>query len=59
MRETPKVHPDHDLLAKAISSLKRIMKHIENQLAMFVLINDIENCPVSFLIRKKLNLLIL
>ena len=34
-------------------SLKEVMAHInedkrkiENQLAMFVLINDIENCPV-------------
>ena len=54
MRETPKAHRDHDLLAKAISSLKEVMTHInedkrkiENQLAMFVLINDIENCPVN------------
>ena len=54
LRETPKAHRDHELLARAISSLKEVMTHInedkrkiENQLAMFVLINDIENCPVS------------
>lgn len=56
LRETPKAHRDHELLAKAISSLKEVMTHInedkrkiENQLAMFVLINDIENCPATLL----------
>ena len=55
LRETPKTHRDHDLLSKAATSLKEVMTHInedkrkiENQLAMFVLINDIENCPVSY-----------
>jgi hypothetical protein len=55
MRETPKVHPDHDLLAKAISSLEEVMTYIneakrkiENHFTMFVLTNDIENCPVNF-----------
>ena len=54
--ETPKQHRDHDLLSKAIASLKEVMTHInedkrkiENQLAMFVLINDIENCPATLL----------
>jgi hypothetical protein len=44
------------LLTKAIASLKEVMTHInedkrkiENQLAMFVLINDIENCPATLL----------
>ena len=56
MKETPRAHRDHDLLSKAIASLKEVMTHInedkrkiENQLAMFVLINDIENCPVCIL----------
>ena len=49
LKETPKTQRDHDLLSKAIGSLKEVMTHInedkrkiENQLAMFVLINDIE-----------------
>ena len=53
LKETPKTHRDNELLSKAIASLKEVMTHInedkrkiENQLAMFVLINDIENCPV-------------
>ena len=56
LKETPKTHRDHDLLTKAIASLKEVMTHInedkrkiENQLAMFVLINDIENCPATLL----------
>ncbi len=56
MKETPKGHRDHELLTKAIASLKEVMTHInedkrkiENQLAMFVLINDIENCPVRYI----------
>jgi hypothetical protein len=54
LRETARPHRDHELLARAIASLKEVMTHInedkrkiESQLAMFVLINDIENCPVS------------
>ena len=53
LKETPKTHRDYELLSKAIASLKEVMtninedkRKIENQLAMFVLINDIENCPV-------------
>lgn len=56
LKETPKTHRDHELLAKAISSLKEVMTHInedkrkiENQLTMFVLMNDIENCPANLL----------
>jgi hypothetical protein len=56
LKETPKGHRDHELLTKAIASLKEVMTHInedkrkiENQLAMFVLINDIENCPATLL----------
>lgn len=56
LKETPKTHKDHELLTKAIGSLKEVMTHInedkrkiENQLAMFVLINDIENCPATLL----------
>jgi hypothetical protein len=56
LKETPKTHRDHELLTKAIASLKEVMTHInedkrkiENQLAMFVLINDIENCPATLL----------
>ena len=56
LKETPKTHRDHEYLTKAIASLKEVMTHInedkrkiENQLAMFVLINDIENCPATLL----------
>lgn len=56
LKETPKTHRDCELLTKAIASLKEVMTHInedkrkiENQLAMFVLINDIENCPATLL----------
>lgn len=56
LKETPKTHRDNELLTKAIASLKEVMTHInedkrkiENQLAMFVLINDIENCPATLL----------
>jgi len=56
LKETPKSHRDFELLTKAIASLKEVMTHInedkrkiENQLAMFVLINDIENCPATLL----------
>lgn len=56
LKETPKTHRDNELLTKAIGSLKEVMTHInedkrkiENQLAMFVLINDIENCPATLL----------
>ena len=61
LKETPKTHRDHELLSKAIASLKEVMTHInedkrkiENQLAMFVLINDIENCPVDEICKKLL-----
>ncbi|CAF0879713.1 unnamed protein product [Brachionus calyciflorus] len=56
LKETPKTHRDHELLSKAIASLKEVMTHInedkrkiENQLTMFVLMNDIENCPANLL----------
>ena len=56
LKETPKTHKDHELLTRAIASLKEVMTHInedkrkiENQLAMFVLMNDIENCPATLL----------
>jgi hypothetical protein len=56
LKETPKTHKDHELLTKAIASLKEVMTHInedkrkiENQISMFVLINDIENCPATLL----------
>lgn len=54
LKETPRNHRDHELLTRAIASLREVMAHInedkrktENQLTMFNLINDIENCPVS------------
>ena len=56
LKETPKTHKDHELLSKAIGSLKEVMTHInedkrkvDNQLTMFVLMNDIENCPATLL----------
>jgi hypothetical protein len=56
LKETSKTHKDYDLLTRAIASLKEVMTHInedkrkiENQLTMFVLMNDIENCPATLL----------
>jgi hypothetical protein len=56
LKETPRTHRDHDLLVRAIASLKEVMTHInedkrkvENHLNMFVLMHDIENCPATLL----------
>ncbi len=56
MKETPNQHRDFELLKKAISSLKEIMTHInedkrktENRIEMFGIINHIENCPATIL----------
>lgn len=53
LKETPKTHRDHELLTKAICSLKEVMTHInedkrktDNHMTMFNLVNDIDNCPV-------------
>jgi hypothetical protein len=56
LKETPHTHNDYELLVRSIASLKQVMTHInedkrkiENQLTMFVLMNDIENCPATLL----------
>lgn len=54
LKDTPKTHRDHDLLSRAISCLKELMTHInedkrktDNHMTMFNLVNDIDNCPVG------------
>ncbi|XP_022238533.1 protein ECT2-like [Limulus polyphemus] len=56
LKHTNKSNPDHEAVDKAIRSLKEVMMHInedkrktEGQVAMFDIINDIENCPAHLL----------
>lgn len=56
MKHTPKDNIDHAKLEKAINILKEVMTHInedkrktENQVVMFEIMNDIDNCPPTLL----------
>lgn len=53
LKQTPKSNPDHGELEKALSTIKEVMTHInedkrrtEGQVVLFDIFNDIENCPV-------------
>ena len=52
LKQTPKSNPDHSELEKALSTIKEVMTHInedkrrtEGQVVLFDIFNDIENCP--------------
>lgn len=56
MKHTGKNNPDHSALEQAISSIREVMTHInedkrktEGQMAMFDIFNEIDNCPVSII----------
>lgn len=56
LKRTSKNNPDHQLLDQAIKSLKEVLTNInedkrktEGQVAMFDIVNDIENCPPNLL----------
>lgn len=55
LKQTAKSNPDYGELEKALSTIKEVMTHInedkrrtEGQVVLFDIFNDIENCPVSF-----------
>lgn len=55
LKHTPKNNPDHSALDKALSSIREVMTHInedkrktEGQLVMFDIFNEIDNCPVRY-----------
>lgn len=59
LKHTPKNNPDHQKLVEALGAIKEVMKYInedkrktEGQLVMFDIFNDIDNCPVSFILFK-------
>lgn len=52
LKHTAKSNPDHSALEQAISSIREVMTHInedkrktEGQMAMFDIFNEIDNCP--------------
>ncbi|XP_046640377.1 protein ECT2-like [Daphnia pulicaria] len=52
LKQTPKSNPDYGELEKALSTIKEVMTHInedkrrtEGQVVLFDIFNDIENCP--------------
>lgn len=56
LKSTDKANPDHKQLKLAIDKIKEVLMHInedkrktEGQIAMFDIINDIEECPASLL----------
>ncbi|KAK6195819.1 hypothetical protein SNE40_001172 [Patella caerulea] len=56
LKRTNSSNPDHGKLEQAINHLKEVMTHInedkrktENQVVMFDIINDIDNCPATLL----------
>lgn len=56
LKNTSKNNPDHQYLDDAIKSLKEVLTNInedkrktEGQVAMFDIVNDIENCPPNLL----------
>lgn len=56
LKHTDKSNPDHKQLRLAIDKVKEVLTHInedkrktEGQIAMFDIINDIEECPASLL----------
>jgi len=60
-KQTPKSHPDIELLQEALAEVRRVMTLInedkrktEGQVALFEIFNEIENCPVSKIFSNKL-----
>lgn len=56
LKHTSKSNQDHSALEKALSAIKEVMTHInedkrktEGQRVMFDIFNEIDNCPVSIL----------
>ena len=54
LKHTGRSNPDHSALEQALSSVREVMTHInedkrktEGQMAMFDIFNEIDNCPVS------------